>query len=386
MYSLDGCKGMSLYCYCYLHFNLPKSNRGLTDCSNMRLYDQKYNTLVNADSRKWNRPNNFLPSQDNAELQSPPFSRDKHVASPKTNRNEVCGSEASAPTSVEVSRVYNSLTLHDSFRFDIDEEQEFSMKSSSTLSTKSTFQQYRADTLKPISVANYGSTDHDSPESSRSSSRDLNGNIVATSSHESSATEFRNNITTSYLPSNSREAESSSSGDEDFFTPQLTLTYTQSSEEDNTVWFDFPGFGGKNPFRDRGEFSKSKLPKNFPSTTVQETRDVSSTMNRWSRDDQNTPRSYRAEPSKRNSTARKLMVPRNPPIAMRQGTDSYTRYHKMLLSGSSVFDVSKAMKEDSVDPSIVSLVLAASVSHHYSWRERSIQTLPYDLVVESITK
>jgi hypothetical protein len=51
------------------------------------------------------------------------------------------------------------------------------------------------------------------------------------------------------------------------------------------------------------------------------------------------------------------------PISYRdEGTGNYTMYHEMLLHGISVDEVSKAMSKDKVDPSIISLVLAASES------------------------
>ena len=99
-----------------------------------------------------------LPSQkEKADVKLP---LERHPASNKMIRNVNSGSETSVSTAVEISKIWKHRTIHDDFRFDIDEEQELSMKSSSTLSTHSTLQHvahdlyggYRKEFSKPSSV------------------------------------------------------------------------------------------------------------------------------------------------------------------------------------------------------------------------------------------
>ena len=338
--------------------------------SKMRLYDQRSSTPIKSDSKKWMRPNNFLPSQREIAVVEPPnISGEKYAASAGTIKNETCGSETSASTAIEISKLYKHRTIYDDFRFDIDidEDQELSMKSSSTLSTHSTLRQltqvshdgYREGMLKPISVAKYGGIDPDSLEFSRSSFHALNNNIIATSSFESLATKSRNNIAR-YSLSNDYVStdEDSSNDDDDFFTPKLTLT--ESSEDTDSVWLDFVGFDIKNPFRashDTYESNKNK-PALDLSSVVHQTPDV---KNLSKRDNKVTPT--------RNISQNKRMVPGRSPI-MRQTTGTYTKYYKMLLDGISVVDVSNAMEKDEIDPSIISLVLAASETRHNVYKGR----------------
>jgi len=316
------------------------------------------------------RPNNFLPSQREIAVVEPPnISGEKYAASAGTIKNETWGSETSASTGIEISKLYKHRTIYDDFRFDIDidEDQELSMKSSSTLSTHSTLRQltqvshdgYSEGMLKPISVAKYEGIEPDSLEFSRSSFHALNNNIIATSSFESLATKSRNNIAR-YSLSNDYVStdEDSSNDDDDFFTPKLTLT--ESSEDTDSVWLDFVGFDIKNPFRashDTYESNKNK-PALDLSSVVHQTPDV---KNLSKRDNKVTPT--------RNISQNKRMVPGRSPI-MRQTTGTYTKYYKMLLDGISVVDVSNAMEKDEIDPSIISVVLAASETRHNVYKGR----------------
>lgn len=292
------------------------------------------------DGKKWMRPSNFLPTEGKTAVAAEPPnpSKAKRLASTAMFENATCGSETSASTAVEISKVYKQNTIYDDFLFDIDEDQDFSMKSSSTLSTHSSLRQgthdpyglFKREPAKPFSAAKY--------EISEFSSRYLRTSILSISEQESPIAE------SGYLSS---DHEVDNNLDEDFLTPEITLT--QSSEECDPLWIDFPGFGSKNPFRVLRDAYNSNEHK------------PAHKQSSWTRQSHNIFTLPASDDLFRTTSfgANKSMVP----ISYRdEGTGNYTMYHEMLLHGISVDEVSKAMSKDKVDPSIISLVLAASES------------------------
>lgn len=300
----------------------------------MRLYDQGSSTPMKLDGKKWMRPNNFLPSRRETAVAKPSnTSNGRHSALTGMVENANCGSETSASTAIEISKVYKHHTIYDDFRFDIDEDQELSIQSSSTLSTHSTLRQvtqdpygeYRKEFPNPISVAKH--------ESSESSSRYSRTSVIAMTTEESLSTE-------------------SGDLDDEFLTPRLTLT--QSSEEDDSMWIEFPGFLSKNPFR---------AALNTHQSNKQKPIWLASSMDRQSLGIKCAPRSNNKVHRTSNFDTNKRMVSKR--YIMDEGTRNYRKYHEMLLYGICVDEVSEAMEKDEVDPSIISLVLAASKISQY---------------------
>jgi hypothetical protein len=289
------------------------------------------------DGKKWMRPNNFLPSRRESAVTKPSNTRnEKHSALPRMTDNANCGSETSASTAIEISKVYKHHTIYDNFRFDIDEDQELSIQSSSTLSTHSTLRQVTQDTYgvhrkefpKPISVANIGA--------SESMSRYSRTSVFTMTTQGSLATESAR-----YL---SRNDEDGNDLDDDFLTPGLTLT--ESSEEDDSTWMEFPRFVSNNPFY-----------------AALDTVCKVSSMDRQSLDSPCPPKSSNKLARTHNFGINKRIEPNR--YIMGEGNRNYRKYHEMLLDGICVDGVSKAMEIDDVDPSIISLVLAASkISHN----------------------
>lgn len=302
----------------------------------MRLYDQGSSTPMKLDGKKWMRPNNFLPSRRESAVAKPSnICIKKHLALPRMTDNPNCGSETSASTAIEISKVYKHHTIYDSFRFDIDEDQELSIQSSSTLSTHSTLQQMTQDPYsvygkefpKPISVANIGS--------SESMSRYSRTSVITMTTQGSLTTESGENITR-YL---SRNDEDGNDLDDDFLTPGLTLT--ESSEEDDSTWMEFPRFFSNNPFH-----------------AALDTVCKVSSMDRQSLGTKYPSKSNNKLPRTHDFGTNKHMEPKR--YIMDEGNRNYGKYHEMLLDGVRVDEVSKAMEKDEVDPSIISLVLIAS--------------------------
>lgn len=271
----------------------------------MRLYDQSSSTPINSDSRKWMRPINFLPNQreTKAREQQNVSSKRRPVWSER-KENKSCCSVTSESTGIEISKIYKHHTSYDDFRFDIDDEQELSTKSLSTLSTHSTlryatqaFSGYKKDILKPISIA-------------KNLVFENNSGLLKRPSITTSVWDKPYSATDEYAS----YEKSESNGDgycsiEDYLTPQLTLS-TQSSEESDSIWVDFNGFGSQTPFV--------------------------------------------RENNQNKTTCRSRMGEHN---------GNYTKYHQMLLDGVSVNTLLKIMKNDQIDPSIISLVLVASKSN-----------------------
>eukprot|EP00536_Pseudo-nitzschia_multiseries_P002114 jgi/Psemu1/4927/gm1.4927_g len=322
----------------------------------MRLYDQFSNTPIKPDSKKWMRPYNFLPDDEIEAIlvDSSGISAEDGVQTTALIREACCGSETSASTAIEISKLHKHHTIYDSFRFDIDDDQELSLKSSSTLSTSSSLGQYRRDMLQPISVVTFEDSESISPGKSKTSSGGLNNmTIIAAKKYNEIPGTERHNKSASYLTTGSEEDASSNTNDE-FFAP--TLAYTQSSEEESSVWFDFQGFGVKNPFRALCEKEESSeigsSPCHSTSPTFHKTLDAKYHFK------------FGNSTSPKYSGKKDKGTPSDRSPNMNKGTANYAKYHNMLIDGYSVFEVSKVMEKDSIDPSIVSLVLAASrISH-----------------------
>mmetsp|Transcript_21406 Transcript_21406/g.22888 ORF Transcript_21406/g.22888 Transcript_21406/m.22888 type:complete len:315 (+) Transcript_21406:289-1233(+) len=308
----------------------------------MRLYDQRSSTPIFSERKKSMRPFNFLPDRTENIGKKSGITVDNDITEPNRVWKDNC-SETSASASIEISKIYKHNTIHDDFRFDIDKDQEFSINSSSTLSTHSTFQQMtkvlyggnRTDFLELGQTADRGETESDLFKFS-----------ITRNSYQSPV-KRSSNIATDYL-SNINNDYSSYDADE-FFTPELTLT--ESSEE--SIWLDFPGFGTtiNNPFRtahDTNKYSKKKRLLN-PYQVPHKTSPI-----------KNSPRSNNNEASPPCNIDKKDQAAPEKSPTMYQGTRNYTKYLTSLVQGISVNDVSKAMKSDKIDPSIISLVLAAN--------------------------
>lgn len=294
----------------------------------MRLYDQRSNTPMKSDGKKWMRPNNFLPSQRDATAVSKRFNplNKKRMALGELTDNTTCSSESSASTGIEISKVWKQHTIYDDFRFDIDEE---TIKSSSTLSTHTTLRygnqdvvhgRYKNEFAKPTSLME--------SDAFETSSRYSKTSSITASVWESFASDTGANENC-YL---SNDDIDENNLNEDFLTPQLTLT--QSSEESDSTWIEFNGFNSKNVFPTTSDRHLSNKLDRFPTQF---------SMNHQTR--YTMPRS-------RNCDLKRHKLP--------SGTENYANYHTMLLDGVSVDKLLKAMEKDRVDPSIISLVLAAS--------------------------
>lgn len=315
----------------------------------MRLYDQRSNTPIFSERKKSMRPFNFLPDRTENIDKKSGITVKNDITEPERIRKENC-SETSVSASIEISKIYNHHTIHDDFRFDIDKDQEFSIDSSSTLSTHSTFHQmtkvsyggYRMEFAESGHVAESGETESDEFKFYRSPSQNITRNSYQ------SPVKISSNIATNYLSNNNKEY--SSYDDDEFFTPELTLT--ESSEE--SIWLDFPGFGISNPFRtthDTHKYSKKK-PLLNPYQVFHKMSPIKNfpTLNN------------NAAFPPCNIDEKDQAAPGKSPT-MYQGTRNYTKYLTSLVQGISVDDVSKAMESDKVDPSIISLVLAANKAH-----------------------
>ena len=315
----------------------------------MRLYDQSSSTPIKADDKKWMRPINFLPNQrETKEIkkQNTPSSNKRSVLSEMT-ANTKCGSVTTESTGIEISKLYKHHTIYDDFRFDIDDEQELSTKSLSTLSTHSTLRYftqdacggYRKDITKPISIAKIIAFENSSRFSKASS-------ITASlwERHTSAADE------------NAPYIMSKGNGDksdliEDYLTPQLTLS-TQSSEESDSMWVEFNRLESQSPFSATNDGLQFK--------------DLDDNFTRFSNKLQPLHLLCCKKPCN-EGTARKIQknACRNNQrkTTSKSSNGNYTKYHEMLLDGASVTNLLQTMKNDQVDPSIISLVLAASKSN-----------------------
>ncbi|MGK3739326.1 MAG: hypothetical protein ACI8RD_002820 [Bacillariaceae sp.] len=308
----------------------------------MRLYDQRSSTTIISDSKKWVRPTNFLPDEKENIVENSDTKNEKELTVTGRIWKENCDSETtSASASIEISKIYKHHTIYDDFRFDIDEDQETSMHSSSTLSTHSTLQHvtnasynsgYKIDFLNSDPVAEYVGAESDVVDFSRSPSKNITKKSYQSPVKESSV------IDNHYLLGN---YNGDSSDSDEFYTPKLTLT--ESSED--SEWLDFQGFGIKNPFRAKPNNEKALLRycQHF-----HETSPVKS-----------LPRSNNKASPSYNINEKSQKAPIKSP-SLYEGTWNYTKYLTSIIQGIPVADVSKAMEEDLVDPSIISLVLAAS--------------------------
>ena len=312
----------------------------------MRLYDQSSSTPMKLDGKKWMRPNNFLPNQRETEVSKLiNVSSTKRSVLTEMTDNTNCCSETSVSTGIEISKVYKHRTIYDDFQFDIDEDQELSTKSSSTLSTHSTLRYVTHDAYsgqkkelpKPISIAKNIAFETNSRYSKTSS--------ITTTLWENLASERDENK----MRHLSKRDEDENTLNEDLLTPQLTLT--QSSEESDSMWIEFKGFGSKNPFCatfDRHQPNRLERGCNLFS------------MAHPSFVAESSPLSYNEAPLTNNFDRNPNKVSGR--YTMNERTGYYTKYYEMLLDGVSVDELSKIMGRDKVDPSIISLVLAASKS------------------------
>lgn len=246
----------------------------------MRLYDQSSSTPILLNTKKLMCPLHFLPktTRNITRKLDPNLGKGKNEV--ERIRNDISVSDTSEYTSTEeVSKAYKHNNVFcDDFRFDINDDQDiFSLGSSSTLSTHPSFYQRN--------------------------------------NHCEAVTDEPNNF--SRNPSGDGNGYGSYDDDDEFFTPELTLT--ESSED--SVWFDFPGSEENNPFCNG---SSNKYDNN----------------------------------EGKNSAS-------NCPTLHHHETNTYTKYLTSLVRGISVTNVSQDMKNDKVNPSIIALVLAANKANSY---------------------
>jgi hypothetical protein len=294
------------------------------------------------------RPTNFLPDEKENIVENSDTKYEKELTVTGRVSKETSDSETSASASIEISKICRQHTIYDDFRFDIDEDQDISMHSSSTLSTHSTLQHvtnasynsgYKIDFLNSGPAAEHGGAESDTVDFSRSLSKNITEISYQSPVKESSV------IGNNYLLGN---FNSDSSDDDEFYTPKLTLT--ESSED--SAWLDFQGFGIKKPFRATVDMHKSNNEKPLLSScqVFQKTSPIES-----------LPRSNnKASPSCNIDEKEQRAPNKSSSLYEETGTWNYTKYLTSIIQGIPVADVSKAMEEDSVDPSIISLVLAAS--------------------------
>ena len=314
----------------------------------MRLYDQGSSTPIKADAKKWMRPINFLPNQretKDLKKQNTPSQKRSDFSEMTANTN--CGSVATESTGIEISKLYKHHTIYDDFRFDIDDEQELSTKSLSTLSTHSTLRYftqdacggYRKDTTKPISIAKNIAFENSSRFSKASS--------ITASLWERHTSEADENAPCIMSKGNQHKNDLI----EDYLTPQLTLS-TQSSEESDSIWVDFNRLESQSPFSATNDGRQSK--------------DLDASFTRFSNKLQplhllgckklcNEVTARKTHKNACRNNQRKT--------TSKYSNGNYTKYYEMLLDGVSVTKLLQIMKNDQVDPSIISLVLAASKSN-----------------------
>lgn len=308
----------------------------------MRLYDQRSSTLMKPDD-KWMRPNNFLPSQRDAFVTKTKSLDKKRTVLAELTDNTTCGSETSSSTGIEISKLFKQNTIYDDFRFDIDEEQELSIKSSSTLSTHSTlrclsqdrYNGYANEFPKPVSMVKYDAFDTNSRYSKTSSiSSTLWEDIVS----ETDATVDENKLK------------------DEFLTPQLTLT--QSSEEESaSTWIEFEGFDLK-----KQHHATCISDRDFSNELDQFPTSIS--MNHQLHGKENFARARYPLTRSKNFGSNRHKVPNG--NSKYDQTGHYTKYYNMLLEGISIDELLKTMEKDRVDPSIIYLVLVASRSNQNS--------------------
>ena len=314
----------------------------------MRLYDQQSGTPIKLNGRKWVRPNNFLPSQSESVAEElPNFFVEKvsPVAGTIKTTSTGNGSETSSSTAIDFSQVKNHV-IYDDFRFDIDEDQELSLTSSSTLSTHSTFGYVNHDlhgrlgkTLsKRISEIKHG--EHESyPECT------CNGPYHRVMNSKAYVVAEPEIVANGYLL---RDVHKCSRFDDN-----IKLNPTKSLGSDSR-WIEFKGFGSQ-PSRTPGDKNRSSQQKQSCEATLLDSQCF----------DTQNPLKHESEVSVQSDFGvDDRMVRRH--MDMNDGTKNYTKYYKMFMGGISIDEVLQNMKNDFVDPTIISLVLAASKSSERS--------------------
>ena len=295
----------------------------------MRLYDQKSCTPTSStDGKKWQRPTNFIPNPSKTtEILNERF-QDEIQVDPKPKPED----HPTDTTSKEFKMTETN------FLFDIDEE--ISMKSSSTLSTHSTFQ-HDTEASKRFGPPKSFPT-FDSLKENEMSDKDKNPFRVLHSANNFPIKKIQR-ATTESRGSKQKEdtLRSSKQGftDEAFSTPELT--FTESSEDSG--WLDFSSeFETSSTFKIKREESVSNQAKYqglclYPVPNKMQTKTTS------------------VKPNSTCSTGQKTTH------------DSlYTKYSAMLIRGHTVAEVSKVMAEDQIDPSVISLVMLAATEAHSS--------------------
>ena len=295
----------------------------------MRLYDQGSRTPMpssNLDGKKWIRPATFLPEPKAATNMSHEY--------PKAQNTN--------PPAPKTSMIGERRIIDKNFLFDIEEDEELSMNSSSTLSTHPSLQK---DSHTPCShglgkpfpsVEKCNANDIcAAPEgypfqilsNSKKIGKEENVRPARDQKRQGSAKE-----NAAKLAKNCYEKDA-------FFTPELTLT--ESSED--SQWLDFSSSSfASNPFR----VEPVKLRSDQPKQTL--------CLYPVSRQARSTNRPQQPKKAVGLDSDYSAISNRRPILGQ------YAKYSALMIRGLSVAEVSKIMAEDQVDPSIISLVMLAA--------------------------
>mmetsp|Transcript_14284 Transcript_14284/g.23085 ORF Transcript_14284/g.23085 Transcript_14284/m.23085 type:complete len:313 (-) Transcript_14284:414-1352(-) len=310
----------------------------------MRLYDQRSGTPMSSsslDGKKWRRPAEFLPRPDQV----------TSLLQDRTKTEQKNMGVLSNPPGKTKSTMFEERRMRDTnFLFDIDEVEELSMNSSSTLSTHTTLHQQdkqepcRLGLAKPF-------PGYESYEKGASSVKIEENPFHVL--HSISSQPIKNGLRSipdtipDETPRNRQKTTKNSADDAAFATPELTLT--DSSEDSD--WHEFSsGFDSRNPFRAGDSKTVSTRAKQalclYPVT-------------------KKTPPSLEGPKASGSPNPRSSPMP-SPSKHMASGY--FSKYSAMLIRGSSVAEVSKVMAQDHVDPSIISLVMLAAANESPSSR------------------
>jgi hypothetical protein len=295
----------------------------------MRLYDQKSSTpMSSTDAKKWQRPTNFIPNPSKTtEILQDRFKEQRHVdPKPKFEDHPI------------ENPVKECKLTETNFLFDIDEE--ISMKSSSTLSSSSTFR-HDTEMSKPLGPPKSFPT-FDSLEEKDKTVKEENPFRVLHSADNFPIKKIQQATAAGRSIKQKKDSlKLSKQGfiDEAFSTPELTLT----ESSDGSGWLDFSSeFDTSDTFKIKREDHASNEAKYqglclYPVPNKMQTKTPSFEPNSI-------------------SIARQKKTP-----------DSvFMKYSSMLIRGHSVAEVSKVMAADQIDPCVISLVMLAATEAHSS--------------------
>lgn len=306
----------------------------------MRLYDQSSSTPTFAgDANKWKRPVSFLPTTVASKAADvSPISKIEHC--PRAQEITEChktvdGSESSFSVYQQPSESGNWKEKGKKiFRFDIDDEAGHSMISSSKVDTRPTFQTQEATPVQEFSVLELDalcpSQTSKATKKDEVPKQEMSFQAHVKQGHkepeEESLSSFKPHPCVSFPECELSEASNTWGDDATFRTPELTQTESSETAE----WVEFCGDDAPpNPFRSMVH-EEVRHPAVYVSPSFETTGK-----------------------HQRISSSTSFSEPND-------AFGTYDKYIMMLAHGVSITDVTKAMRNDLVDPSAISLMLTAT--------------------------